>query len=284
LVTPFDSEGRIDEDSYRALIRRQIKAGTKGLVPCGSTGEAATLTHEEYRRAIEISMEESRGDIPVMAGVGTNATWKAVELAREAESLGADALLVLAPYYNKPTQEGLYSHFRAVARETRLPVMLYNIPGRTGMNVAPATIARIAKDCANVVAVKEAAGSLDQVSEIITLTKPSFIVMSGDDSLTLPMMAVGARGVVSVLANIAPKETQALCDAFAKGDLKKARALHLKLFPLIKALFVETNPIPVKAALELMGLCRAEPRLPLTPLTASARPLLKKALKDCGLL
>jgi 4-hydroxy-tetrahydrodipicolinate synthase len=284
LVTPFDSEGRIDEDAYRALIRRQIKAGTTGLVPCGSTGEAATLTHEEYRRAIEIAMEESRGDVPVMAGVGTNATWKAVELAREAESLGADALLVLAPYYNKPTQEGLYSHFRAVARETRLPVMLYNIPGRTGVNVAPATIARVAKDCANVVAVKEAAGSLDQVSEIVTLTKPSFVVMSGDDSLTLPMLAVGARGVVSVLANVAPKETQALCGLFAKGDLKKARALHLKLFPLIKMLFVETNPIPVKAALELMGLCRAEPRLPLTTLSAAARPALKKALKDCGLL
>ncbi len=284
LVTPFDSEGRIDEDAYRDLIRRQIKGGTRGLVPCGSTGEAATLTHEEFRRALQVALEESRGDVPVMAGVGANATWKAVELAREAESLGADALLVLAPYYNKPTQEGLHSHFRAVARETRLPVMLYNIPGRTGVNVAPATIARIAKDCPNVLAVKEAAGSLDQVSEILTLTKPSFIVMSGDDSLTIPMMAVGARGVVSVLANVAPKETQALCDAFAKGDLKKARALHRKLFPLIKALFVETNPIPVKAALELMGLCRAEPRLPLTPLTASARPALKKALKDCGLL
>ncbi|MFI5363635.1 MAG: 4-hydroxy-tetrahydrodipicolinate synthase [Elusimicrobiota bacterium] len=284
LVTPFDSEGRIDEDAYRVLIRRQIKAGTTGLVPCGSTGEAATLTHEEFRRALEIALEESRGDVPVMAGVGTNATWKAVEIAREAESLGADALLVLAPYYNKPTQEGLFGHFRAVARETRLPVMLYNIPGRCGVNVAPATIARVAKECPNVVAVKEAAGSLDQVSEILTLTAPSFTVMSGDDSLTLPMMAVGARGVVSVLANVAPKETQALCDAFKKSDLKTARALHLKFFPLIKALFVETNPIPVKAALELMGLCRAEPRLPLTPLSAAARPALKKALKNAGLL
>jgi 4-hydroxy-tetrahydrodipicolinate synthase len=284
LVTPFDSEGRIDEDAYRALIRRQIKAGTKGLVPCGSTGEAATLTHEEFRRALEIALEESRGDVPVMAGVGTNATWKAVELAREAESLGADALLVLAPYYVKPTQDGLYAHFRVVARETRLPVMLYNIPGRTGVNVAPATIARVAKDCKNVVAVKEAAGSLDQVSEILALTDSEFTVMSGDDSLTLPMMALGARGVVSVLANVAPKETQALCDAFKKGQLKKAQALHLRLFPLIRILFVETNPIPVKAALELMGLCRAEPRLPLTPLSAAARPALKKALKELKLI
>lgn len=284
LVTPFDSEGRLDEGAYRELVRRQIKGGTKGLVPCGSTGEAATLLHEEYRRCIEICMEESRGDIPVMAGIGTNATWKAIEMAREAESLGVDALLVLAPYYNKPTQEGLYQHFRAVARETRLPVMIYNIPGRTAVNMAPATITRIAKDCPNVLAVKEAAGSLDQVSEILTLAPKGFVVMSGDDSLTLPMMAVGARGVVSVVANIAPKQTQALCEAYLKGDTKKAAALHLKLFPLVKSLFVETNPIPVKAALEMMGQCRAEPRLPLTPLSAAARPALKKALKNFGLL
>jgi 4-hydroxy-tetrahydrodipicolinate synthase len=284
LVTPFDSEGRFDEDAYRSLIRRQIAGGTAGLVPCGSTGEAATLMHEEFRRAIEIACAESRGDVPVMAGIGTNATWKAVEGAREAESLGADALLVLAPYYNKPTQEGLYQHFRAVARETRLPVMLYNIPGRTAVNVAPATIARLAKDCPNILAVKEAAGSLDQVSEILTLAPKGFSVMSGDDSLTIPMMSVGARGVVSVVANVAPRQTAALVAAFLEGDVKKAAALHLKLFPLIKALFVETNPIPVKAALELLGLCRAEPRLPLTPLSADARPRLRKALKDFGLL
>lgn len=284
LVTPFDSHGRLDEAAYRDLIRRQLKGGTKGLVPCGSTGEAATLLHEEFRRCIELCMEESRGKVPVMAGVGANATWKAVEIAREAESLGVDALLVLAPYYNKPTQEGLYRHFRAVARETRLPVMIYNIPGRCAVNVAPATIARLARDCANVAAVKEAAGSLDQVSEILTLAPKGFTVMSGDDALALPMMAVGARGVVSVVANVAPRQTQALCDAALKGDYKKAAKLHLALFPLIKALFAETNPIPVKAALELMGACRAEPRLPLTPLSAAARPALKKALKDFGLL
>ena len=245
LVTPFDDDGRLDEEAYRRLIRLQIKAGTRGLVPCGSTGEAATLLHEEYRRAVEIACDESRGDVPVIAGVGTNATWKAVEIAREAESLGADALLVLAPYYNKPTQEGIYAHFRAVANESRLPIVIYNIPGRTGVNIAPKTIARLAKDCATIVAVKEAAGSLDQVSEILSLTRPSFTVLSGDDSLTLPMMSVGARGVISVVANIAPRETQALCAAFLGGDFKKAKALHLKLFPLIKSLFVETNPIPV---------------------------------------
>jgi len=284
LVTPFNREGRLDEDAYRHLIRMQIKGGTRGLVPCGSTGEAATLTHEEYRRAIEIACDESRGEVPVIAGVGTNATWKAVESAREAESLGADALLVLAPYYNKPTQEGIYQHFRAVARESRLPLVAYNIPSRTGVNIAPKTIARLAKDFPTVIAVKEAAGSLDQVSEILALTKPGFTVLSGDDSLTVPMMSVGARGVISVVANIAPKQTQALCEAALKGDYKRAAALHLKLFPLIKALFIETNPIPVKAALAMMGHCRPSLRLPLTPLSAENRPALKKALKEYGLI
>ncbi len=286
LVTPFDREGRFDEEAYRDLIRRQIKGGTRGLVPCGSTGEAATLLHEEYRRAIEVACDESRGEVPVIAGVGTNATWKAVESAREAESLGADALLVLAPYYNKPTQEGIYQHFKAVARESRLPIMAYNIPSRTGVNVAPKTMARIAKELPSVSAVKEAAGSLDQVTEILQLTAgvKGFTVLSGDDSLTVPMMSVGAKGVVSVVANIAPKQTQALCEAALKGDYEKAAALHLKLYPLVKAMFVETNPIPVKAALSLMGVCRPEPRLPLTPLTAANRPALKKALKEFGLI
>ncbi len=284
LVTPFDREGRLDEDAYRHLIRLQLKGGTRGLVPCGSTGEAATLMHEEYRRAIEIACDESRGEVPVIAGVGANATWKAVESAREAESLGADALLVLAPYYNKPTQEGIYQHFRAVARESRLPIVVYNIPSRTGVNILPKTLARMAKDLPTVAAVKEAAGSLDQVSEILSLTSPNFTILSGDDSLTLPMMAVGAKGVVSVVANVAPKETQALCAAVLKSDLKKAAALHLKLFPLVKSLFLETNPIPVKAALAMMGLCRPEPRLPLTPLSPLNRPVLKKALREFGLL
>ena len=284
LVTPFDRHGHLDEDAYRHLIHLQLKGGTRGLVPCGSTGEAATLLQEEYRRAITVACDESRGEVPVIAGVGTNATWKAVESAREAESLGADALLVLTPYYNKPSQEGIYQHFRAVSRESRLPLVVYNIPSRTGVNIMPKTIARLAKDCPTVVAVKEASGSLDQVSEILSLTPPAFTVLSGDDSLTLPMMSVGARGVVSVVANLAPRETQALCAAFLKGNLKKARALHRKLFPLIKSLFLETNPIPVKAALAMMGACRPEPRLPLTPLSMSNRPALKKALKEFGLI
>ena len=283
LVTPFTPQGGLDEAAYRALIRRQLKGGTTGLVPCGSTGEAATLSHEEYRRAIELCCEESRGEVPVIAGVGTNSTAKAVEMAREAESLGADALLLLAPYYNKPTQEGIYLHFREVARNTRLPVVIYNIPGRCAVNMTPKTIARIARDCPNVLAVKEAAGSLDQVSEILVLA-PELTVLSGDDSLTIPMMSVGAKGVISVLANVDPKGCAALCAAALKGDYKKAGALHRKLFPLIKTLFIETNPIPVKAALGMMGLCRPDPRLPLTPLSDESRPALKKALKDGGLL
>jgi len=286
LVTPFDAEGRLDEDGYRRMIRSQLKAGTRGLVPCGSTGEAATLMHEEYRRAIEIACDESRGEVPVIAGVGANATWKAVESAREAESLGADALLVLAPYYNKPTQEGIFAHFRAVARESRLPIVVYNIPSRTGVNILPQTLARMAKELPTVIAVKEAAGSLDQVSEILQLTAaiPGFTVLSGDDSLTLPMMSIGARGVVSVVANIAPRATQALCAAALAGDYNKAARMHRKLFPLIKSLFVETNPIPVKAALSMMGACRPEPRLPLTPLSPENRPALKKALKEFNLI
>ena len=284
LVTPFDAHGRLDEASYRRMISLQLEAGTRGLVPCGSTGEAATLTHEEYRRAIDIACDQSRGEVPVIAGIGTNATWKALESAREAESLGADALLVLAPYYNKPTQEGIYQHFRAVARASRLPIVVYNIPSRTGVNIEPRTLARLAKECSNIIAVKEAAGSLDQVSEILSLTSPAFTVLSGDDSLTLPMMAVGAKGVVSVVANIAPKQTQALCAAALKGDNKTAKALHRKLFPLIKALFLETNPIAVKTALGMMGVCRPEPRLPLTSLSPQHHPALRKALKEFKLI
>jgi 4-hydroxy-tetrahydrodipicolinate synthase len=284
LVTPFDRSGAVDAAALGRLVRSHLRAGTAGLVPCGSTGEAATLTHEEYRRVIGLTLEQSQGLLPVIAGVSANATAKAVELAREAESLGADALLVLSPYYNKPTQEGLYRHFRAVARNTRLPVVVYNIPGRTAVNILPQTLLRIAADCPNVAAVKEASGSIDQVSEIVAGAPKGFAVLSGDDSLTVPMMAVGAAGVVSVLANVAPRETAAMCAAALAGDSKKARGLHLRLFPLVKALFVETNPIPVKAALEMMGVCGGTPRLPLTALAAANRPLLRRELAARGLL
>lgn len=284
LATPFDKSGAVDEAALRRLVRFQLDGGVAGLVPCGSTGEAATLTHDEYRRVIEVVLQESQGRVPIMAGVASNATWKALELARECEALGVDALLVLCPYYNKPTQDGIYEHVAAVARSTRLPLVVYNIPGRTGVNVAPKTLARLSRAFSNVVAVKEAAGSLDQVSEILSLARPGFIVLSGDDSLTLPMLAVGARGVVSVLSNAAPRQTQRLCELFLSGKTAEASKLHLKLFPLIKALFVETNPIPIKAALAELKLCADGLRLPLTKLTAAHRPALRAALKAAGIL
>jgi len=277
VVTPFTKGGMLDEEALRRLVQRQLRGGTAGLVPCGSTGEAATLSHEEYRRVIELTLAESRGEVPVFPGISTNSTRTALELARECESLGADGLMLTAPYYNKPTQEGLFQHYCAVAKSTRLPILVYNIPGRTAVNILPSTLLRIVKACPNVVAVKEAAGSLDQVSEILSEAPARFSVLSGDDSLALPMMAVGARGVVSVLSNIAPAHVAKLCAT-------QSSQLHLKAFPLIKALFAETNPIPVKAALEMMGLCRGEPRLPLVPMTEAGRALLRKELKAFGLI
>ncbi|MBI2362945.1 MAG: 4-hydroxy-tetrahydrodipicolinate synthase [Elusimicrobia bacterium] len=282
LVTPF-LNGSIDEAAFLRLVAFQLKSGTAGLVPCGSTGEAATLSPEEFRRVVELAVTGSRGRVPVIAGVGSNDTAKAVHLARDARDAGADALLVLVPYYNKPTQEGMFRHFEAVAKATPLPIVAYNIPGRTGVNLAPATLARIAHNIPSVVAVKEAAGSLDQVSEVLTLAPKGFTVLSGDDSLTVPMMAVGAKGVVSVLSNVLPKEVAQMTAAALRGDFKRAAALHLALFPLVKALFVETNPIPVKAAAAMLGFGSDAPRLPLTPATAATRAALKAAWKKAGL-
>ncbi|MFH1726142.1 MAG: 4-hydroxy-tetrahydrodipicolinate synthase [Elusimicrobiota bacterium] len=281
LITPFAS-GRLDEAALRRLIRFQLRSRTSGLVPCGSTGEAATLRPEEYRRVIEIAVKEAAGRIPVVPGVGTNSTDKTVAAAREVAALGADALLVIVPYYNKPTQEGLFRHFRTVARSVRLPIVVYNIPGRTGVNLAPATLARLASVCPNVVATKEASGSLDQVSEILSLCPAGFTVLSGDDSLTIPMMSIGAKGVVSVLANILPIPTARMCAAALRGDFTAARKLHHKLFPVIKALFLETNPIPVKAAVQMAGLGGGAPRAPLTPITSANRRLLAAAIREAG--
>ena len=282
MITPF-RRGALDEEALRRLADGLIRGGSAGLVACGSTGEAATLTPAEYKRVIVAAKEVARGRVPVIAGVGTNATWKAVETARAAAARGADALLALAPYYNKPTQEGLFLHFRELARAVRVPVIVYNIPGRTAVNVLPATVLKIAAACPNVVAVKEASGSLDQVSEIVGGAKRGFSVLSGDDSLTVPMMSVGAKGVISVVANIVPRETARMCAAMLKGRPAEAERLHRKLFPLIKALFIETNPIPVKAAAGLLGLCSPELRLPLTPLAAANRPKLAAAMKAAGL-
>jgi 4-hydroxy-tetrahydrodipicolinate synthase len=282
LLTPFRN-GAFDEEAFRRLARRQVRSGVSGLVPCGSTGEAATLSASEKERAVRISIEEA-GKVPVIAGIGTNDTAKTVESAREAERWGAAALLVLAPYYNKPTQGGLYLHFKAVADEVSLPVIVYNIPGRTGVNISPSTLARLASDCGNVLAVKEASGSLDQASEILSLLPRGFSVLSGDDSLTLPMMSLGATGAISVVSNLLPKEARELCRAASKGDWARARKIHLRLFPLVKALFLETNPIPVKAAAHAMGLCENELRMPLTPMSPEAWQKLHKELERLGML
>jgi 4-hydroxy-tetrahydrodipicolinate synthase len=277
IVTPFRN-GRLDPAALKKIVRFQIENGVNGLVPCGSTGEAATLTPEEYLAVIKTVVAAAGGKVPVVPGVGTNSTAKSVEMVKKVSALGVNGLLAIVPYYNKPTQDGMTAHFSEIAKATRLPIVLYNIPGRTGVNMLPATVLALRKKFSNIVGIKEASGSLDQVSEIINGADADFSVMSGDDSLTLPMMSVGARGVISVVSNVAPAEASRMCALFLKGDLAGAARLHHELFTLIKTLFVETNPIPVKYAVSLLGLCKPEPRLPLTLLTEKNREALKKAL------
>ncbi|OGR67359.1 MAG: 4-hydroxy-tetrahydrodipicolinate synthase [Elusimicrobia bacterium GWC2_61_19] len=283
IVTPFKN-GKVDFEALAKIVRFQVENGVDGLVPCGSTGEAATLSAEEYLEVIKTVAAGAKGKAAVVPGVGTNSTDKSVEMVKKVSGLGVDGLLAIVPYYNKPTQEGMTAHFSELAKATRLPIVLYNIPGRTGVNMLPATVLRLRKKFQHIVGIKEASGNLDQASEIINGADGDFSVMSGDDSLTLPMMAVGARGVISVVANVAPARTARLCELFLKGDAAGAAAVHHELFPLIKGLFVETNPIPVKYAVSLLGLCRPEPRLPLTPLSTALRAPLKAAMIKAGLL
>jgi len=283
IVTPFKS-GKPDLEALKKIVKFQIEGGVSGLVPCGSTGEAATLSPEEYLAVIKTVVAAAKGKVPVVPGVGTNSTEKSVEMVKKVSALGVDGLLAIVPYYNKPTQEGMTVHFSELAKATRLPVILYNIPGRTGVNMLPATALGLRAKFSNIVGIKEASGSLDQVSEIINGADKDFIVMSGDDSLTLPMMSVGAKGVISVAANVAPAETARMCELFLDGDISGAAELHHRLFPLVKALFCETNPIPVKYAASLLGLCSCEPRLPLTPLSQARRAGLKAELIKAGIL
>ncbi len=283
IVTPFRN-GVVDEESLRALIREQIEAGVDGIVPCGSTGESATLSYEEHEQVISIAIEEARGACRVIAGTGSNSTAEACRLTRFANDAGADAALLISPYYIKPTQHGHVLHYRKIADESGLSLIVYNIPGRTGVNMLPETIAEIA-EIPNVVGIKEASGSLDQVSRIIQLCGGGFEVLSGDDSLTLPMMAVGAVGVISVVSNVAPARFGEMVRLARAGDFAGARRIHYELLPLMQALFLETNPIPVKTALALMGkIRRDELRLPLTPMTAANRGRLEQALARAGLL
>ncbi|NUM56329.1 MAG: 4-hydroxy-tetrahydrodipicolinate synthase [Candidatus Hydrogenedentes bacterium] len=263
LATPFKPNYDIDFDAYARLIEFQLDQGTDGIVPCGCTGEAATLAHAEQEQIIKFCIEKVAGRVPVIAGTGSNNTKEALSLTRYAKEVGADGALLITPYYNKPTPAGQIAHYKLIAEETGIPIMLYNVPSRTGTNILPETVAEMAK-VSNIVAIKEAAGSVDQVSAIKSLC--DITVLSGDDSLTLPMMAVGATGVVSVAANVAPGPIAQMCAEFDKGNLAEAQRLHFELLPLFKALFLETNPIPVKAALARMGLIENVLRLPLTPM------------------
>lgn len=281
LVTPFKTNSEIDFDAYGRLVDFHLSGGTDGIVPCGCTGEAATLSHEEQKKCIRFVIERVAGKVPVMAGTGSNNTAEAIALTKFAKEAGADSALLITPYYNKPTPAGQIAHFKAVAEAVDLPIVLYNVPGRTGTNMLPQTIATLSK-VPSIVAIKEAAGSVDQVSQI--LCECDITVLSGDDSLTLPMMAVGATGVISVAANVVPSKLAALCRLFAEGDTAGAKALHYELMPLFKALFIESNPIPVKAALARMGLIENNLRLPLTPMLPDKFAQLEPVLKQLGLI
>lgn len=281
IVTPFRG-GKIDEGALRRLIDLQIKGGVDGIVPVGTTGESPTLDYDEHIRVIELSVRFARGKVKVMAGTGANSTKEAIYLTQKAEAAGADGSLQVAPYYNKPTQEGLFQHFKAIADATRLPIVLYSIPGRCGIEIAVDTVERLASACKNVVGIKEAGGNADRVSQIRAAMGPKFTILSGDDSLTLPFMAVGAHGVVSVASNVIPKAVAQMVDAFASGKPAVALKLHDRYLPLFKDFFVETNPAPVKAALAMQGIIAEELRLPLVPISARSREVLKASLRACG--
>ena len=280
IVTPFKKD-EVDLDKLGELVEMHVEAGTDAILPCGTTGESPTLSHDEHDAVIEGVVKAAKKRRPVIAGTGSNSTAEAIRLTQHAEKAGADGSLQVCPYYNKPTQEGLYQHFKAVAESVNIPIVLYNIPGRSGRNIDVDTMARLAK-VKNIVAVKSAAGSTDQVTEIIVRT--DLTVLSGDDSMTLPFMALGARGVVSVVANIVPKDVKAMVQAFLDGDAAKAQKLNCKLYPLVKAMFVETNPGPVKAAMAMLGMIEREMRLPMVPPSETSEARIRKALQNYGLL
>jgi 4-hydroxy-tetrahydrodipicolinate synthase len=282
LVTPFRND-EIDYPALSALIEQQVSAGIAGLVPCGSTGESATLSHAEHERLIAFTVEQVAGRVQVIAGTGSNNTKESIRLTQFAKSCGADGALLIAPYYNRPTQEGLYAHHSAIANAVELPQLLYNIPGRTGVNIEPATIARLS-EISNIVGVKDASGSLDQVSRTIEACPPGFVVLSGDDSLTLPILSVGGRGVIAVISNLLPEKLCALVTSWQQGNAEEARRIHYELLPLMRALGLATNPIPVKAALASLGLISDEIRLPLTPLQAEHRKTIGERMAALGLV
>jgi 4-hydroxy-tetrahydrodipicolinate synthase len=282
LVTPF-RDGRVDERALRELVEWQIDAGIDGLVPVGSTGESATLTHAEHGQVIELVVQAARGRVPVVAGTGSNSTAEATSFTAHAKEAGADGALLISPYYNKPTQEGLVAHYSAIADATHFPLVVYNIPGRTGSNILPATLARLALH-PHIVGVKEACGDIDQIGRVVAECPDDFEVLSGDDGMTLPILALGGKGVISVTSNVEPVKMIELVRAAVAGDFTTARKIHFELLPLFDALFCETNPIPVKAALELTGRIGPEIRPPMTPITDAGRERVQAALKDQGIL
>ncbi len=285
LVTPFKADGAIDEDRLRALVERQIAGGVRLLVPCGTTGESATMTEEEDQRVIALTVEVARGRARVIAGTGSNSTAAAIEYSRRAHDLGADAMLQVAPWYNKPTQEGLYAHFHAIAEAIpETPIMLYNVPGRTSSNIAPQTVLRLAKDCENIVAIKEASGSLTQIMEILRERPEGFCLLSGDDAVTLPLIALGGEGIVSVASNEIPDLMSRLADLALDGNWAEARALHYRILPLMEINFIESSPGPVKAAMAMMGLLEENFRLPLVPITDKSRGRIREVITELGLL
>ncbi len=282
LVTPFKG-GKVDEKTLAELVEFHVKSGTTALVPCGTTGESATLSYTEHDKVIEKTVEYAKGRIPVIAGTGSNSTEEAIELTKHAKSAGADASLQVSPYYNRPTQKGLYLHFKAIAEAVDIPIILYNIASRTGVNIEPETMAKLSQ-VKGIIGVKEASGSLEQMARIKKMCDKDFLLISGDDALTLPVMAIGGVGIISVVANIIPKDVADMCSAFDKGNLKKAENLHYGMLDLVKAMFVETNPIPVKTAMGLLKMCDPEMRLPLCEMLPENKEKLVKALKEYKLL
>lgn len=283
IVTPF-LDGHLDEEGLKGLIEFQIENGTHGIVPCGTTGESATLSHKEHHRVVELTIQTVKGRVPVLAGTGSNSTSESIELTKHAKAAGADGALMITPYYNKPTQEGLYQHFKAVAEAVDIPIILYNVPGRTSVNMLPETVARCA-EVKNIVGVKEATGDLAQVSEVIRQCPADFAVLSGDDPTSMATVALGGAGVISVTSNVAPKEMSSMMDAALAGDFKAARKFHYRLMPLMKAMFFETNPVPAKTALEMMGKIHSgTPRLPLVRMTSGNLTKLKDVLTGYGLV
>lgn len=282
IVTPFKN-GKFDEKAFKSLIEWHISEGTDGIVPCGTTGESATLDYEEHYRVIEVTIKTVKGRIPVIAGTGANSTDETIMITKKAKQMGADAALLVTPYYNKPTQEGLYRHYKKVAEAVNIPQILYNVPGRTAVNMLPSTVARLA-EIKNIVGIKEATGDMKQVSEVIHLCGNRMTVLSGDDFTTLPLLALGGKGVISVSANVAPRDVSAMCNAWEQGDIVRARKLHFKLEPLNSAMFIETNPIPAKTALSMMGKIQEEFKLPLCQMSDDNKEKLRKILINQGVL